>query len=34
MKINNIIWFILYNNNKWKLIILFYLFYKVIINEK
>jgi len=33
MKIKNIIWFIGYSNNKWKLIILFDLFYIVIINE-
>jgi len=33
MKIKNIIWFILYSNNKWKLKILFDLFYIVIINE-
>jgi len=33
MKIKNIIWFIKYSNNKWKLKILFDLFDIVIINE-
>jgi len=33
MKIKNIIWFILYSNNKWKLKILFDLLDIVIINE-
>ena len=30
MKIKNIIWIILFSNNKWKLIILFDLYYIVI----
>jgi len=33
MKIKNIIWFVWYSNNKWKLKILFDLFDIVIINE-
>ena len=33
MKIKNIIWFILYSNNKWKLKILIDLLDIVIINE-
>jgi len=33
MKIKNIIWFIIYSNNKWKLKILFDLLDIVIINE-
>ena len=33
MKNKNIIWFNLYNNNKWKLKIIFDLIYIILINE-
>ena len=33
MKFKNIIWIIWFSNNKWKLKILFELFYLAIINE-